>query len=397
MSTASQLQTASNPATDLNVEDYRIRGAEKVLTPALAVYPEFVDVNISGTLRVLDNQPDRWRPHIKSAKLPFTISRFATHGITQVKCSTTLELAIACQSGITDVLIAYPCAAAGARRVSEIQRANPTVTISALVETPGQLDVWRGTNVGLFIDVNPGMNRTGIEPARTEEVLSLAQAIRAQGNAFRGLHYYDGHLRQSDLDEREKAAFRGYEQLVSLTDTLAGKGLSVQEVITSGTPTSICAISFPGFRTNKFKHRISAGTVVYNDTTSLAQLPAKWGLRPAAIVVATVVSHPTNDIVTCDAGHKTLSVDAGVPNCVVLGYPGLEALHPREEHLPFRVKAGTKRPAIGETLYLLPKHVCPTVNNFDHALLVRNGEIESVASVAARGREHPLGGTTQQN
>jgi D-serine deaminase-like pyridoxal phosphate-dependent protein len=93
--------------------------------------------------------------------------------------------------------------------------------------------------------------------------------------------------------------------------------------------------------------------------------------------------------VTCDAGHKAVSADAGVPTCVVLGHPELTPLGPSEEHLPMK-SAKLPGPAIGEVLYLLPRHVCPTVNNFDCALRVRNGQIEAVEKVSARGREEPL-------
>ncbi|HTS04567.1 MAG TPA: hypothetical protein VMP68_03220, partial [Candidatus Eisenbacteria bacterium] len=47
-------------------------------------------------------------------------------------------------------------------------------------------------------------------------------------------------------------------------------------------------------------------------------------------------------------------------------------------------------PAVGDVLYLIPRHVCPTVNNFDAALIVREGKIESVEKVSARGHEGPL-------
>jgi D-serine deaminase-like pyridoxal phosphate-dependent protein len=107
-------------------------------------------------------------------------------------------------------------------------------------------------------------------------------------------------------------------------------------------------------------------------------------------VVARVVSHPRVGIVTCDAGHKTVSADAGVPTCVVVGHPELTPRSPSEEHLPIAVAEGAAGPQVGEVLYLLPRHVCPTVNNFDCALMVRGGKIESVESVSARGREAPL-------
>jgi D-serine deaminase-like pyridoxal phosphate-dependent protein len=54
------------------------------------------------------------------------------------------------------------------------------------------------------------------------------------------------------------------------------------------------------------------------------------------------------------------------------------------------VQDGATRPQVGEALYLLPRHVCPTVNNFDSALLVQDGAVKSVEKVSARGREAPL-------
>ena len=54
------------------------------------------------------------------------------------------------------------------------------------------------------------------------------------------------------------------------------------------------------------------------------------------------------------------------------------------------LQEGAPPPQIGNPLFLLPRHVCPTVNNFDEALLVRKGSIESTEKVSARGREAPL-------
>ena len=78
------------------------------------------------------------------------------------------------------------------------------------------------------------------------------------------------------------------------------------------------------------------------------------------------------------------------PRASSLDIPELTPLSPSEEHLPMEVAGEGARPQIGDPLYLLPRHVCPTVNNFDCALLVRDGRIESVEQVSARGREAPL-------
>ena len=369
---------------------YRVSGIDDVMTPALVVYREMIASNIERTVELLEGDADRWRVHIKTAKLGYTLRMMVERGIRNFKCATTLELLVACQCGAADVLLAYPSIGANARRVREIAKQFPEVRISALAENGEQLQQWRGSRVGVFLDINPGMNRTGIEEGHGAEVFNLARAIVASGLEFRGLHYYDGQHREPDERERTKAAHHGYHRLLEIVREIERMGVRVPEVITAGTPTLPTSLSFEGFRNAGFIHRVSPGTVVYSDASSMAQLAEKYGYRPAVLVLTRVVSHPRAGVVTCDAGHKAVSADAGVPTCVVVGHPELTPLSPSEEHLPLEVAGGAAGPAVGEVLYLLPRHVCPTVNNFDEALLVRSGAIESVEKVSARGRETPL-------
>lgn len=376
-----------NPIERFASNDYRIAEIDQFMTPALAIYPAQVEHNIRNTVRLLGGDPNRWRPHVKTAKLASVIERLVAHKVVNMKCATTLELTVACEAGAQDVLVACPCFGARAARAREIATRFPEVAVSALADSVKSVQQWAGSRVDLFIDVNPGMDRTGIDQSRAAEIVGLARSIREQGIRFRGLHYYDGHQRAENLEERAANAHRGYEHLMRLVEDLRQQGTAVEEVITSGTPSFPCALSYRPFTTSGFVHRASPGTVVYNDLTSLAQLP-EFGYRPAALVIGTVVSHPASDVVTCDAGHKTVSADAGYPNCTVLGRPDLEPLHASEEHLPLRVHAG-QIPELGEILYLVPRHVCPTVNNFDDALVVDAGKVIQVAPVSARGREAP--------
>src|SRR5438128_1210084 len=198
-------------AFDLN--DYVIRDAGDVATPALAIYADFVDANIQTTLRLAGGDANRLRPHVKTAKLAYVMRRWATHGITHFKCSTSLELLTVCEAGAADALLAYPLVGANARRIREIADQFKAINISALVESVEQVAAWRDSRVGLFIDVNPGMDRTGIEQDATEEIIRLARAIEASGQPFRGLHYYDGHLAKYAMAERTPIAHRGYDRL----------------------------------------------------------------------------------------------------------------------------------------------------------------------------------------
>ena len=384
---AAQLSMLSEFAWD---ERYRLSGIEEVLTPALLVYPNFIASNIERTLALLDEDATRWRVHIKTAKLAYTLRVLIERGIRNFKCATTLELLVACQSGAGDVLLAYPSTGANARRTREIAEQFPEVRISVLAENDEQIRQWSGSRVGVFLDINPGMNRTGIEQGSSQQVLSLVRAIGNAALEFRGLHYYDGQYGALDERARTEAAHRGYDSLLKLTAEIERDGVPVPEVITAGTATLFSSLSYEAFRGKGFIHRVSPGTLVYCDATSLSQIPREYGYRPAVLVLTRLVSRPQVGTVTCDAGHKAVSADAGVPTCLVVGHPELRPLSPSEEHLPLALEQGTAGLGVGEALYLLPRHVCPTVNNFDCALLVADGRMQSVEKVSARGREAPL-------
>lgn len=371
----------------MDLAAYRIADEDAILTPALAIYPDMVTANIDAALRLMLGDANRWRPHVKTAKLGFVMKAMADRGVVNVKCSTTLELSAACEAGAKDVLVAYAMVGAGARRVREIAAQHPACRVSILVENEAQAAWWRGSNIGMFIDVNSGMNRTGIDQAHVDRIVALAGCI---GDSLRGLHWYDGHVSAPEMQERERAAHKGYDHLMQVIAACEQADHRIEEVITSGTPAFPCGLSYTGFRNAKFVHRVSPGTIVYNDFTSLGQLPESYGFAPAALIVATVVSHPLPNVITCNAGHKSVSADAGVPTCQVLGHPGLRPQKPSEEHLPIEIDAGAPAPSIGDTLYLLPRHVCPSVNNFDDALIVERGRISGIESVTARGHESPL-------
>ena len=82
-------------------------------------------------------------------------------------------------------------------------------------------------------------------------------------------------------------AEQGYGQLLTLIAAFEAAGVAAGEVITAGTPAMPCSLAFDPFQSGAFVHRVSPGTLVYNDLTSLDQLSAIPGLRPAALVVAT--------------------------------------------------------------------------------------------------------------
>lgn len=364
-------------------EDVRAR----LLSPALVVYLDRVRDNIRSVLAVTGG-PARWRPHVKTTKTPEIFAELARLGVTHFKCATTRELGLLLDTldseGIADadVLLAYPLVGPALQDLDRVASQHPRAAVSVLCEDTATAAALPG-HIGVFVDVNPGMHRTGLPLTEREAILAVAAAA---GPRFRGVHGYDGHLHQDPV-RRRADAFAVYDQLLSLVDALVTSGSPVSEIITSGTPTFRLAMQHPGLASlENTVHRVSPGTVVFHDQRSEAE-NEDLDLFPAALLFTRVISRPSPGLVTCDAGAKSLSADAGDPAAFVLGRSDLIAQPPSEEHLPLRVTGGAT-PERGDELLLVPRHVCTTVNLAEEILLMEGGRMVGTARVAARS--HPL-------
>jgi D-serine deaminase-like pyridoxal phosphate-dependent protein len=361
---------------------------ENLLTPALLISASAVDENIRTTVRLLANDPGRWRPHVKTAKLDWTIRRLMNHGVTTFKCSTTLELMALMELGAEDVLFAMPLSVATARRVEELASEHSETSTAALAESDYLLDRWP-KGVGLTIDLDVGMHRTGLNVDDHASVCSLASAVCEREIPFTGLHAYDGHLRTLSTAKRSLEVHALLDRVVSLVEYLLDRGIPVSRVVTSGTLTFLDAFQHQGLNELSLEHQVSPGTLVYFDGASADALDAKLGFRPAVHVLSRVLSAPAAGRITCDAGHKSISADAGVPTCSVAEFPDLVPQQPSEEHLPIDGEPG-RLPPVGDLLELVPRHVCPTVNLYDMAILVDVDSALRLVHVTTRGRETNL-------
>jgi D-serine deaminase-like pyridoxal phosphate-dependent protein len=367
---------------------YAIAGIEQMLTPALIVYGAVVDANIAAAIKHAGGTPDRLRPHIKTAKLQRVVRRYVDSGVARCKCATTREFEVACASGMRDVLVAYPMMGSNAQRVERLSERYPDVELSVLVDDREQIEQWNRSS-GIFLDVNPGMDRTGISAEQSEKALGLVLAILDSGRIFRGLHYYDGHLGSYEFSERKSIATQGYDRLAQLAQKIENAGVEVSEVITSGSSVFMFASDFAPLTQAKWTLRVSPGATIYGDANVMRQIPASYGFRPAAVVATRVVSHPRPDLLTCDAGLKAVAGFAGHPNCVVLGRPDLVPQRMSEEHLTLQAGAGSVLPELGSILYLVPRHAGLTVNNFDIALFKASDGAVNLEPVSAQGHEAP--------
>jgi D-serine deaminase-like pyridoxal phosphate-dependent protein len=352
-------------------------------TPALVISASAVDANVACVLALLDGTGVGWRPHVKTAKLAWTMQRLLDHGITRYKCATPRELEVLCGLGALDVLVAYPHGGANAVAVGALAEAYPSTVVSAIVDDPRQVAAWRAP-VSLFVDLDVGMERGGIPVGDERAVAAAVSAIERAGLAFRGVHVYDGHLGTLTPAAREAAVAEQLDDVATLLRRLGRRGV---EVVTSGTPTFTFAARLSPFRALGARHSVAPGTVTYADLMTMGTHPGV-GFLPAATVVARVVSEAPGRLIL-DAGSKAVSVDQGVPSCAAVGLPALQPRRPSEEHLPVAVSVhATDAPELGDLVEFVPRHVCTTVANFDEALLVGvpSGGPAVEVTVDARGR-----------
>ncbi|MCX4245928.1 alanine racemase [Paraliomyxa miuraensis] len=353
-------------------------------TPALVIDLDAVEHNVAAMVRRVGDAR-RWRPHIKTIKQPTLVGLLLDAGVHRFKAATVAEVELVLEAAEhrtlpqpVDVLLAYPVAPPQLQAMLALRRAHPRAHLGLLADSPAHvLELRDGIGahdelpaLALWLDVDVGMHRTGSPP----EVWRDAELQGSPWLVLEGLHGYEGHLQWT---EREPA-FRGYDALCQLATVLG-----VRQLCTSGTHGYAHALAHPGLAGGPWSHQVSPGTLVLSDRRS-ARAAADLGLEQAAFVCSRVVARPGDDRITLDAGSKAIAPDCAAPGCAVLGRPDWEPLTASEEHRPVRIPRGP-RPDRGSLWWLVPDHVCTTVNLHAEVLYVRTNTVVGSAPVLARG------------
>ncbi|MBO5253070.1 MAG: D-TA family PLP-dependent enzyme, partial [Clostridia bacterium] len=195
-----------------------------------------------------------------------------------------------------------------------------------------------------------------------------------------GLHCYDGHIHDTDYDSRFVHADTPAEKVYALREELIAKGYDLSVMIMGGTPT------FPCHAKTKDVF-LSPGTIFVSDSGYRKSFP-DIDVTPAAAVLTRVISHPGTDLFTLDTGTKAISADAN-PRGILFGFEEkCDPVLSSEEHWVFRMRPEfiDERPAIGDILYAIPTHVCPTTAMYDAAYVCSGGKLIDIWKVAARER-----------
>ncbi|HJS53543.1 MAG TPA: D-TA family PLP-dependent enzyme [Chitinophagaceae bacterium] len=357
---------------------FEIKNIDELDSPALVVFPDRVKHNIQLAIDMIGDV-DRLRPHIKTNKSPEVAGLMLKAGITKFKCATIAEAEMLARCYAPDVLLAYqPLGPKLARFVSLIKK-YPSTRFSCLTDNidaaKEQATEFSSGNliVPVFIDLNVGMNRTGITPG--EKAIELAKHCSAlKGVALAGLHAYDGHIRDVDFEIKKQKCDEAFASVEKLNEKL-----KLPVIVMGGSP----AFSVHCQRKNI---ECSPGTFVYWDKGYTDLCPEQKFL-PAIVLVTRIISLPATNKICTDLGHKSVAAENEITRRVFfLNAEELKPVGQSEEHLVLETKENHCY-KVGDIFYGLPYHVCPTVALYEKVFTVEDGKVSGEWKNIARDRK----------
>ncbi|HDZ15480.1 hypothetical protein LCGC14_1033500 [marine sediment metagenome] len=359
---------------------HAISDVSAIDSPALLVFPEIVDDNIDKALEMVNGHGTLLRPHVKTVKCEEVIRMAIKKGIERFKCSTIAEAELLGISGAKDVLLCYQLSEVKAKRFSALRKKYTRIRFSSLVdnrETATMLsDFFQESPLEVYIDVNVGMDRTGI---KTSKVLQLVKEIDGlSGLVVNGLHVYDGHIHNPDIAIRKRKSEAIFSEISTLRKEMEFHLGKEPVLIIGGSP------SFPIYA-EKERVECSPGTIFFWDAgygSSFAELP----FIPAATILTRIVSIVDKWTLCFDLGTKATASDPPQPRVDILGLDGGKIVDQYEEHLIVSVPDASQF-RVGEPFLAIPYHICPTVNLYEELTVIQQGAVTKTWKVLARDRK----------
>jgi D-serine deaminase-like pyridoxal phosphate-dependent protein len=286
-----------------------------------------------------------------------------------------------------DVVLAYQPLGPKLYRFIELVKKFPSTKYSCLVDNMSaaeeQADAFAATDleIPVYVDLNVGMDRTGIIPG--EGAIELCRFISsAKGIKLAGLHAYDGHIRNKDLAMRTKECDEAFATIEKLKQELLKRGISIATIIVGGSPT------FP-IHAKRKDVECSPGTFVYWDK-GYTDLCPEQNFLTAVVLVTRIISLPSPTRICTDLGHKSVAAENEITRRVFfLNAEDIQPVSQSEEHLVAEVPPGHSH-EVGDILYGLPFHVCPTVALYESSFIVENGNLSGEWRTDARDRKIQL-------
>ena len=307
-------------------------------------------------------------------------------GITTAKLG---EAEVMAQSGVTDILIAYPIV--GGLKLERLKRLMSVAQITTVVdgmEQAAQLSHFAIRNrltCEILIEIDTGLNRCGVLPGIP--VMDLYREIKSlPGIVIKGIMTHAGHAYgASGLEQVQEIAKQEGQIMIETAKLLKKEGFSVDQISVGATPT----VRISG-RVNGVTE-IRPGNYVFNDMTQVRLGVA--AVEDCSLRVASrIVGKPAVDRLIIDAGAKSLALDQGAHGTkglrgfgYIVGHPELTITRLSEEHGIVEIK-GQCSLSVGDLIEIIPNHSCPVANLTDSVAVVEDGKVVDQWRVDARGK-----------
>jgi D-serine deaminase-like pyridoxal phosphate-dependent protein len=352
-------------------------------TPSMLIDLTLLEKNLDTLFSTLLPTGITIRPHLKTTKSATLARKMAQAGATGGCVAKLSEAEVLCELGFSDLLIT--CEIIGAVKVArlvELVREYPDVKIVVdSEEGAGAIDTALRdggikTRLKVLIDLDVGLHRTGVragEPAR-----NLARFVAGcEGLEIVGVQGYEGHLQHVHGEgERKRLCLESMGILVKTAEALRKDGHRIDVVTTGGTGTAEFCASVKGVT------EVQPGSFLFMDT-DYRNAVGGGRFEQSLTILATVISKQGPNVVTIDTGLKSLTTDSGLAECKMPGYTyGVLG----DEHGSLMWEDEAKELKIGDRVEMIPSHIDPTVNLHDVYYAHRNGVIEEIWSVDARGK-----------
>lgn len=343
---------------------------DELETPVPVVDIDLLQANISRLQSYLEEHGIANRPHIKTHKIPAIAQMQMDAGAVGITCQKVSEAEVMADAGFSDIFIPYNII--GESKLTRLMSLAKRITVSVTADSDfvirglSEAAQEAGLTIEVLIECDTGAHRCGVQSP--QEAAELARLI----NQLPNLHF--GGLMTYPTNEQTDEFVRETREL------LTEDGLQIQRVSGGGTPTMWQVHTHSEIT----EHR--AGIYVYGDRLTLRS--GAVTLDTCALKVhTTVVSRPTSDRGILDAGSKSLSSDLhGLDGYgYICEYPEAKIYALSEEHGHVDFSACERKPEIGERLTVIPNHCCTVTSMFDEVVGARNGEVEVVWQVTARG------------
>ncbi|MCC6546823.1 DSD1 family PLP-dependent enzyme [Candidatus Sumerlaeota bacterium] len=358
---------------------------QDVDTPALLIDLDAFEHNLDAMMQMLAPTGVALRAHAKTHKSPIIAQMQIARGAVGQCVQKVGEAEVLAWGGVKDILVSNEIA--GMEKARRFAALSGIATMAICVDDLFHVQQLEAAAAGargrlrVLVEIDAGGGRCGIKPGA--DAVSLAKRIAASRHLqFVGLQaYHGGAQHRRTVEEREKAIAHAVQVTTETLEGLSAAGLKCDIVGGGGTGTFMLEAKSGVFT------EIQAGSYIFMDADYARNIDTRkesvGAFRQSLFVLSTVMSQARKGTAVIDAGLKALTFESGMP--LIWERQGVTYIDPSCEHGQLKIKAGVDAPALGEKLRVVPSHCDPCVDRFDWYVGVRNGVVECVWPVSARG------------